>query len=346
MFHGKGLKPTILGRHISPYAIAALFFILGSMDAAAIFHYFFPAQRSDNPASYLASPSQTRYVDPLIYCDIAERKEFYEFKPLETVIRSKIDEEIGAGLADKIGIYFTDLKTGRWTGVNEDEKFSPASLLKTPVMIAYLKEAESDPTILDRKIIYDGSFDDTTKQNFKPSKRVEAGKSYTVDELLRYMMFYSDNNAAHLLIANADQDGLEEVFGDLGIPFPADTSDFVSPKTFSIFYRALYSARYLNREMSDRALELLVYNGFPQGLYSTVPKGIVIAQKFGEHSFPADKNGRVKRELHDCGIVYYPDRPYFVCVMTKGDDFSKLVKVIEDIGRLVYQRVDKNYGNL
>jgi len=27
-------------------------------------------------------------------------------------------------------------------------------------------------------------------------------------------------------------------------------------------------------------------------------------------------------QLHDCGIVYYPETPYLLCVMTKGWNFE------------------------
>jgi hypothetical protein len=45
------------------------------------------------------------------------------------------------------------------------------------------------------------------------------------------------------------------------------------------------------------------------------------------------------RELHDCGIVYLPDNPYLLCVMTKGNDFAKMEKIIEEISRLSYERL-------
>ncbi len=52
-----------------------------------------------------------------------------------------------------IGIYVRNLNNGPWFGINEDEKYSPASLMKVPILITFLKWIESDPNILTRKIL-------------------------------------------------------------------------------------------------------------------------------------------------------------------------------------------------
>ena len=35
--------------------------------------------------------------------------------------------------------------------------------------------------------------------------------------------------------------------------------------------------------------------------------------------------------MHDCGIVYIPNSPYLLCIMTKGNSNDKLLKVISDM---------------
>ena len=49
------------------------------------------------------------------------------------------------------------------------------------------------------------------------------------------------------------------------------------------------------------------------------------------------------KQLHDCGIVYYPKHPYLLCVMTRGDSFEYLDDTIRDISHLVYQEVNEHY---
>ena len=40
-------------------------------------------------------------------------------------------------------------------------------------------------------------------------------------------------------------------------------------------------------------------------------------------------------------MVYYPEKPYFLCVMTKGSDFAVLEKIISDISRIAYEHMEK-----
>jgi hypothetical protein len=68
-----------------------------------------------------------------------------------------------------------------------------------------------------------------------------------------------------------------------------------------------------------------------------VPSGTVVAHKFGERVLPS-KN---VKQLHDCGIVYYPQFPYVLCVMTRGNDFVTLQQAIKGVSDIVYREFDR-----
>jgi len=97
--------------------------------------------------------------------------------------------------------------------------------------------------------------------------------------------------------------------------------------------RILYNSSYLNFEMSNKALMLLTQTDFPNGLVAGVPDSVVVAHKFGEQ-----KNGD-EQQLHDCGIVYYQENPYILCVMTKGYEIPELASIIKEISQQVYNEV-------
>jgi hypothetical protein len=63
---------------------------------------------------------------------------------------------------------------------------------------------------------------------------------------------------------------------------------------------------------------------------------VPVAHKFAERSDP--QTG--EKQLHDCGIVYYPRHPYLLCVMTKGPGFEGLAGVVARVSRMVYSEVD------
>ena len=86
-----------------------------------------------------------------------------------------------------IAVYFRDLHDGPWFGINEDKEFDPASMMKVPVMIAWLKRAETNPIVLNETVDLQRIL--TTCVHCRSSNRarsVEPGRSYVVEELLQH----------------------------------------------------------------------------------------------------------------------------------------------------------------
>ncbi len=82
---------------------------------------------------------------------------------------------------------------------------------------------------------------------------------------------------------------------------------------------------------------------FKSGIINGLPveaRALPVAHKFGYRTFP-DPLDKVTEEIHDCGIVYVPDRPYFVCIMTKGFKQTDLMDAIQAISGLVYRETIK-----
>lgn len=289
--------------------------------------------------------NQYKYIGPLLGYELPESTQFREYEPLEKKIQDSISQSYKNGDANTIALYFRDHDTGRWVGVNEDTTFAPASLLKIPVMIGYYKLAETDPSVLNKQVVFSDTDDLNRMEVIKPSQNLEQNKSYTIDELIRRMIVYSDNNATKLLIANINNNSLDEIFSDFNIQLPKDGQpiNFISDKTYSLFFRTLFNATYLSAAMSEKALALLATSDFKDGLVAGVPGTMAVAHKFGEYAEVNDAGVRTLQELHDCGDVYFPDHPYLLCVMTKGQDIDKLKTVIANLSKLVYEEMKAQY---
>jgi beta-lactamase class A len=283
-----------------------------------------------------------KYINPLLYYDSATSTEPAQYLGLKGELAEFIDRNIKNGRVSKVSLYFRDLTKLGWINVNPAEKFSPASLLKVPTMIGVLKYAEAHPEILAKKILYDGSFDLNAAETIKPLKQLQIGDYYTIDELLKALIVYSDNNAAELIHKAISPEVFYWVFTDLDLSVPqasVTTSDFdyMAAKSYASFFRVLYNATYLSKEMSEKALTLLSGTDFPEGIEAGIPENIPTAQKFGERTV-VDAGGHVLAlELHDCGIVYYPDRPYLLCIMTAGSNFVDLENVISGLSFIAYR---------
>lgn len=283
------------------------------------------------------------FTNPLLDCENFHPSVSKNHVSLKTQLNDYVNSALQAGLAESISVYYRSLNNGPWIGINEDSFYMPASMLKVPLMIAVYKKAQYESGFMNKKIDYTRVLDPSFTQNIVDNVKIEVGKSYTVEELVEYMIMHSDNNAKELLLAQIGDEFLINVMIDLGVNIKnRDLSvDFVSPKEYSAFYRILYNSSYLSRDYSEKALKLLSKTMFSQGIPGKLPKTIKIAHKFGERGFQSTDI----KQLHDCGIVYFENNPYLICIMTRGNSFDNLVGIISDISEIVYKSVNEDISS-
>ncbi len=278
-----------------------------------------------------------KFINPLLA--VENELAFNENKTLEKRISDLIKSETNQTITST-SVYYRYFGQAKWVGINENQKYNPASMLKVVVMIAYLKKSEENPDILNQSYTYNG---ENPNVPFELQSDLKVGSIYTVNDLIEKMIEQSDNGAMSLLIAKIDPNVLSQVYTDLGIENPDNAPEgyLISAKTYSLFFRILYNATYLNRTLSERALDILSKATFKDGLVAGVPEGSTVAHKYGEHIDSVD--GQISDvELHDCGVIYATSKPYFLCVMTRGSKVEDLTKLIKDISKLVYDVTSKN----
>ncbi len=274
------------------------------------------------------------YVNPLLECD-STVENIGSLRDLENTLEKYIDSEVRKSHVSTISIYLRDLNNGPWVGINEKEDFSPASLIKVPLLIAYLKQSEANPQILNQLMPIESivAYQD---QNILPDEQLGLGQQYSVLDLLKKMIIYSDNVAYDILVNKIDSSFLIAAYQDFGIDISKGLKDpagnILSVKDYASFFRILFNASYLSDSNSNLALEILTQSTYKDGLLAGVPEDTVVAHKFGERRYAQTS----ELQLHDCGIVYLPDSPYLICVMTRGNDFKQLSTIIAEISRMVY----------
>ena len=195
---------------------------------------------------------------------------------------------------------------------------------------------EKKPGLIDQKITFEKPFTAEKNPVFL-SKGVQLGSSYTIRDLLTYMIKYSDNNATLLLNQHIDLPTFKKVFTDLELEAPDwyhnDTDYSITAKDYSLFLKELFNATYLNTEDSEYCMALLSECDFKDGLVAGLPPNCVIAHKFGEGGT------HFTQELSESGIIYINNSVYLLTVMTKGQDIKKLPKAISGISTLVYEKI-------
>lgn len=287
------------------------------------------------------------YINPLIDFETVASAKKYELNHLgnrlEKYYNSLIKNDSNKGTL--LSIYYKDMNSGAWVGINENRKFEPASLLKVPMIIVNYKIAQENPSHLDLKTKYKvDSASSPFKQNVVVENELTEGQEYTLDEYIDQLIIYSDNNVLEEieeLYRKGTRESEFKIYSDLGLENPYTTNEYnvISPKEYSSFFRILYNATFLNKEMSSKALELLTRTTYDRGLRAGVPEEIKIAKKFGERGYTSII-GNDLVQLHDCGIIYHPLKPYILCVMTQGKSISHLETIITDISSMVFETVD------
>lgn len=279
-----------------------------------------------------------QFINPLLDCDNYHSSEINNLAKLNKDLNEYVKEATASGKINHISVYYRDLNNGPWIGIAQDEDYTPASLLKVPLMIGILKKAQTDKNLLKTILTYSVPSDSNFVQNMDFKSKLKIGQSYSIQRLLELMIIESDNEAKEMLGQFIGYESISKTMEEMGVNLTNKdfANDFLSAKEYSSFFRILYNASYLDRDMSEKALELLSRVKYNDGIPARLPKNIIIAHKFGERGY-ADSQ---LKQLHDCGIVYLPGKTYLICIMTKGEGFDNLIKVIADISEIVYTNIN------
>ncbi len=283
-----------------------------------------------------------KLTNPLLACDLVTDNNSTQLKPLQEKITTIINQEKQNGNVNSVAIYFRDYSKNLDLTINPEEKFYPASLNKIPVMIAAFKEAESNPGFLSKKVSLRDNTDYNIQQEIKPRDFVKPGATYTILDAVEKMITFSDNNAFYLLAQQVNPDIFTQTFKDLKISLREDVnspSDYMTAESFSYFLRVLYNATYINRESSEKALEILSRVDYKGGLAADLPNDVIVAHKFGLLGNLETTNAA--RELHDCGIIYRDNGNYLLCIMTKSSgSLSQAENTIKAISNTVFTELN------
>lgn len=296
--------------------------------------------------SYREKSTEYNFITPLLFVDIDEELALPRFSELKQALTKYANTSVANGTAKEVSIYFRNLNTSQWIGVNIDEKFAPASMLKVVTLMGVLRASEDNPALLSKRIRLlqvEEAFPVETNP-YPPENPIRSGEYYSIDSLLRHLVVESDNAANFALSKFLGKDKLRETYEDLALEWQPD--DLVDPgytaREYSRVFRALYNGTYLSRSLSEQVLSLLSTTTFDKGIVAGVPAGTTVSHKFGVRDLAKSKEAVEKgdfiyHELHDCGIVYFPEDPYFLCVMTRGDDLTKLESVIQEASRITWE---------
>lgn len=274
-----------------------------------------------NTREFRENISKYPFLSPRI---LRERKNdfIFNFLDLRTQLHTKIDP-----LGDNFAMYFEYLPTGTSIGINSNRDFYAASLFKLPVVMAYFRHKErvnstEDLTVKLTEEMIDNRFGDLWKKG--------VGFEISMDEAARLALVKSDNTAVEALAPVITDKDFDDVYQGLDIDIQVSSQGAIlNAKNYASIMKALYFSAVLTKDDSQKILTYLTESDFDDKLVAGVPRDVPVAHKIGVMD---------EDSYRDCGIVYVPNRPYLLCMISHGSE-QQAQQRMREVSRMIYDYV-------
>lgn len=272
-------------------------------------------------------------IDPSRHL-IAQEHFISTLQPLREYMQDIVAREAPGAMS----IYFEYLNTGANISVNQDLRVVPASLVKVPLALAVMKKVERGDWKLSNELVVtkedrDYAWGDVHKHAI--------GTRITIEDLLQEMLVNSDNTAFRIFYRNLSLDELQDVLKAIGLDELFNEDGKITAKEYTRLFRTLYVSSYLNREHSQKLLDILSRTPYDEYLGQGIPEHVPFAHKIGEN----DEAGVVL----DSGIVYIENRPYLVAVMIDykraGMNRDEALSIFKDLSEHMYSYIATYEGH-
>lgn len=254
---------------------------------------------------------------------VADKDVIVNLQPLRKYLTDMYEADPG------VSVYFEFLNTGSNISISKDAEFFPASLLKLPIAMASVKNIEEGKWKWNTELtLMESDKDD----HFGTLYKQPTGTRVTIESLVEKMIVDSDNTAYYLTLRNLEKDApRQSVWNHLGLQDFFTSDGKISAKRYAVVLRSLYNAAYLSKEDSSKILTLLTKTPFTEYLERGLPEGTEFAHKIGV--VPSEA------VYMDAGIVYLPNRPYILIVMTQGKEKKEAERIMKDISERAYKYI-------
>jgi beta-lactamase class A len=231
-------------------------------------------------------------------------------------------------LVGSYGFFVVRLDNSFSYGLNENDSYTAASLIKLPTVMALYKEAEAGNINLEdrhaiqwwEKVGGNGSL-----------VSLPVGTTLSYRDIAEYMIIQSDNTAFNIVENLLGERKIQEFINGAGMTRTSISDNLTSPADTANLLVKLVNKKILTDKDSSEILSYLKQTDFSSWLVAGIPKEIEVAHKYG------DEVGTV----NDAGIVY-TKRPYVVIIMSREVNVDEANSVFPSLSKLVYDFESKN----
>ena len=93
-----------------------------------------------------------KFISPLISTE--SMCESPKYSKLKDQISNYLESQKQTGQLTYASVYVENLEYGEWFAINPEQGYHPGSLCKVPVMLTYLRMADSNPKLMDWAVNY------------------------------------------------------------------------------------------------------------------------------------------------------------------------------------------------
>jgi len=246
-------------------------------------------------------------------------------------------EDIAAEVGGIVGVAARDIARQRAIDLRADERFPSASVIKIAILLELMARTDA------------GELDLHDRVTLKDSDRVPGsgvlqmlheGMELTLEDLAHLMITISDNTASNMLIEILACDRINGTLEALGLrqtrlmrkfyDFEArdrGLDNWASPGELADLLVGIERRQVVSPDASERMLAVLRKQQLDNRIPKLLPADTAVAHK----------TGSITGVCHDAGIIYSPNGPLVLVVLTRDiDEAAAAEGGIRHIARLVY----------
>jgi len=188
-------------------------------------------------------------------------------------------------------------------------KMKAASLIKLPVVAAFYHQVEEGEYELDKKL---------------------AGS--TMGDLAEVALSESDNDAWQVLENEIGEAKISSLMTDWGMKDTNLIDNTTTAEDINLIFTKLYRGELLSNELRSKMLKDLTETIYEEQIPAGVPEGIRVAHKVGY----------LDNVVSDAGIIYFPDNPYILVIMSQKTDIKTAKQKFPQIVNELYWIIADN----
>jgi beta-lactamase class A len=231
-------------------------------------------------------------------------------------------QQVDRELNGTMGVAIMDLTDGRTLLLNADSVFVQASSIKVVILAELYRQQQQSTQGETGKAkltdLYTVNAGDLVADSFIMAGLTPGVTRVTNRDLATFMVAVSDNSATNVLIDRVGMDNVNAMLTSLGLTHTrlqrkmmdiraaqAGRENLSTPREMMTLFADLYQQKVLNKALTEDFFKVLA-----------TPKSSDIPRLIPDDVVIANKPGELAGVRNDLGIVFVPNRPFVIVVMT------------------------------